>query len=276
MDELRQEPTAGQTAAGASDVLQSVALEAVRYDAATGLVPVVVQDEVDNAVLMVAYANREALKRTLGSGQAWFWSRSRDAYWRKGETSGNVLEVHEVRLDCDGDTVLYRVRATGPTCHTGSRSCFFRAVHREGPASGRADNEATGEGTNTAGAGDGRGAAELPHDAPKPLPLDALQELWRVVVDRDQQRPPGAYTTYLFEHGIDKIAKKVGEEAVEVAIAAKNAVAAHGGTSQARIDGQAELRNESADLLYHLLVLWKSAGIDPAEVNEILSQRARS
>ncbi|WDM02974.1 phosphoribosyl-AMP cyclohydrolase [Alicyclobacillus cycloheptanicus] len=290
---------------GARSPLETVPLEVVRYDAATGLVPVVVQDIEDGTVLMVAYANREALKRTLGTGQAWFWSRSRQAYWRKGATSGNVLQVCDVRVDCDGDTVLYLVNAAGPACHTGARSCFFRqvpfpeaakasalahepAVH--GPGADAASRSVAvddpglaaserGAGVDPDAAGGGNREA-VPADAGRADAAEAgpslasLEGLWSVIAQRFEQRPKGAYTTYLFEQGIDKIAKKVGEEAVEVVIAAKNACTEAGANTAASASaGRRELQNESADLLYHLLVLWKAAGVSPAEVDQVLAAR---
>lgn len=304
----------------------TVPLEAVRYDAQTGLVPVVVQDVQTRQVLMQAYANREALKRTLGTGQAWFWSRSRQEYWRKGATSGNVMTVYEVQMDCDGDAVLYLVSPAGPACHTGETSCFFRTVlHKplgapenaetsmrgHGPVNG---GEAASDGSEATSDGreatsDGREAAsdgseatsdgkavlrsheqvDFEGSASPATPQFAstaedfgqgeglftssevnasiVSDLWRTIESRYRDRPQGAYTTYLFEHGVDKIAKKVGEEAVEVALAAKNAMT---GAS-----GQAELASESADLLYHLLALWKQAGITPDDVFEVLRDRHR-
>ncbi|WDL99350.1 phosphoribosyl-AMP cyclohydrolase [Alicyclobacillus sp. ALC3] len=271
--------------------MDTVALEGVRYDAVTGLVPVVVQDRSDSTVLMVAYANREALKRTLATGQGWFWSRSRSAYWRKGETSGNVLVVREVRVDCDGDTVLYLVDAAGPACHTGERSCFYRRVQHApesnagGQSAGTAPQQVPArevcEESNGALRSEESGAPLPAEEAPgravdavaelTPLNLEALTRLWAVVCERDALRPAGAYTTYLFEQGVDKVAKKVGEEAVEVAIAAKNAVSPSALDSAA---GRQELASESADLLYHLLVLWKAVGLSPDAVSDILQNRA--
>lgn len=274
--------------------MATVPLETVRYDAATGLVPVVVQDRGDGTVLMAAYANREALKRTLATGQGWFWSRSRSAYWRKGETSGNVLVVREVRVDCDGDTVLYLVDAAGPACHTGERSCFYRRVHHasetggvghglESPEPERSDFKNSGDEPYAAPAAVQATDTEVGTKAAQasvldpatagamPLNLESLTRLWDVIGERDALRPAGAYTTYLFEQGVDKIAKKVGEEAVEVAIAAKNAVSPSALDSAA---GRKELASESADLLYHLLVLWKATGLSPAAVSDILQNRA--
>jgi phosphoribosyl-AMP cyclohydrolase / phosphoribosyl-ATP pyrophosphohydrolase len=196
-------------------------IEQVKFDE-RGLVPVVAQDARTGEVLMLAWANAEALGLTLETGRAHYWSRSRGELWKKGETSGNMQEIDDVRLDCDGDAVLYRVRQTGPACHTGERACFFRAVDTE----------------------------EL---APAGDPRHVLARVEEIVAARDAERPEGSYTTYLFGAGVDKILKKVGEEATETIIAAKN-------------DGTEDLRAESADLLYHLMVLWRARGLSPDEV----------
>jgi phosphoribosyl-ATP pyrophosphohydrolase/phosphoribosyl-AMP cyclohydrolase len=188
-------------------------LDQIRFDD-RGLVPVVAQDARTGEVLMLAWASADALRLTRETGRAHYWSRSRGELWMKGETSGNAQEVDEVRVDCDADAVLYRVRQTGPACHTGERGCFFRAV----------DENELREG-----------------DDSRPV----LARIEEIVAARDAERPEGSYTTYLFEQGIDKILKKVGEEATETIIAAKN-------------DGTEQLRSESADLLYHLLVLWRA------------------
>ncbi|MCL6452339.1 MAG: bifunctional phosphoribosyl-AMP cyclohydrolase/phosphoribosyl-ATP diphosphatase HisIE [Alicyclobacillus sp.] len=257
-----------------TSVLQAVPLEAVRYDTATGLVPVVVQDARSEAVLMQAYANREALKRTLATGYAWFWSRSRQAYWQKGATSGHVQRVVEVRIDCDGDAVLYRVEAAGPACHTGAPSCFFRSIPI--PAAAVTPLESRGEG---APACDAPEAAEPPASLPPDAAVtssgvevenpsaDILQALWATLDARFRERPPGSYTSYLFEQGVDKLAKKVGEEGVEVAIAAKNAAAGAA--------GRKELAAESADLVFHLLALWRGVGLTPGDVWAVLRERHR-
>jgi phosphoribosyl-AMP cyclohydrolase / phosphoribosyl-ATP pyrophosphohydrolase len=258
--------------------LTATALESVRYDAQTGLVPVVVQDQATGAVLMLAYANREALKRTLGTGQAWFWSRSRGDYWHKGATSGNVQRVVEVRLDCDGDAVLYLVDPAGPACHTGEYSCFYQRVEHKGETAEetRTSHEAVtawddavspAETSHTSAVNGGEVTRAASSDNDATCLSEALDHLWTVLTDRWEHRPQGSYTTYLFTHGMDKVAKKVGEEAVEVAIAAKNAV-----QSEA---GKAELAEESADLLYHLLALWKLAGLSPADVCHVLQSRER-
>jgi len=196
-----------------------------------GLVPVVAQDARTGEVLMLAWANAQALRLTAETGWAHYWSRSRGELWKKGETSGNAQEIVEVRVDCDADAVLYRVQvvAGGPACHTGERSCFYRRV----------DADELREG------GDPRGI---------------LSRMEEIVASRDAERPEGSYTTYLFASGVDKILKKVGEEATEVVIAAKN-------------EGTADLASESADLLYHLMVLWRARQLSPDEVWDVLQSR---
>ncbi|GMA58478.1 hypothetical protein GCM10025858_29810 [Alicyclobacillus sacchari] len=199
-------------------IKSEIDLAAVRYDTATGLVPVVVQDTETRDVLMLAYANREALKRTIATGYAWFWSRSRQEYWRKGASSGNLQEVVELRLDCDGDTVLYLVHPLGPACHTGEETCFYRRLTHGGAQ--MADREARQRDT-----GRDRHAASVVKDGADPVtaqpPLNpgmegsigrsdwtALDALWRTIDARYQERPQGSYTTYLFEHGAMRIGKK--------------------------------------------------------------------
>ncbi|RIV26673.1 bifunctional phosphoribosyl-AMP cyclohydrolase/phosphoribosyl-ATP diphosphatase HisIE [Alicyclobacillaceae bacterium I2511] len=257
-----------------SSQLTGEPLEGVRYDTQTGLVPVVVQDVNTREVLTLAYANREALKRTFGTGFAWFWSRTRQDYWRKGETSGHVQRVREVRLDCDGDAVLYLVDPAGPACHTGHRSCFYRGLTYQGqgpieavcePKTAMASEPKKVEvaalavdGQQTVGEQDGDVARNS-------FDWTVLSQLWQVVDGRYRQRPAGSYTTYLFAHGVDKAAKKLGEEAVEVVIAAKNA--------ESNVSGRQELAAESADLLYHLLVLWRSVQVEPSAVLEVLGSR---
>lgn len=199
---------------------------------AQGLIPAIVQDVQSKAVLMMAYMNREALQKTLETKQTWFWSRSRNELWHKGATSGNVQLVKELRYDCDQDTLLILVEPQGPACHNGTYTCFEDVVKLEEPTM----NEREG------------------------LQYEVISELIETIAKRDIERPEGAYTTYLFEKGVDKILKKVGEEAAEVIIAAKNR-------------DPEELRNESADLLYHLMVLWREQGLGFAEVIDILKKR---
>ena len=194
--------------------------EGLVFDA-SGLIPVVVQDRASGDVLMLAYANALALARTVETGQAHFWSRSRKALWRKGETSGHVLHVRELRADCDRDAVLLLADPEGPTCHTGSRSCFGEAA------------------ASAAG---------------------VLAELERVIAQRDRERPEGSYTVRLLSKGPDQALKKIGEEATEVVLAAK-------GESDER------LAEESADLLFHLLVALHQRRLPLARVLDVLMRR---
>jgi phosphoribosyl-ATP pyrophosphohydrolase/phosphoribosyl-AMP cyclohydrolase len=202
-------------------------LEAVKWDE-RGLVPAVVQDAATGQVLMLAYMNREALKRTLASGRTWFYSRSRGELWPKGETSGNRQEVREVALDCDGDAVLVKVDQTGAACHTGERSCFFRRLH---------------------------GEAELGPEL--------IGELWATFQDRLRRPREGSYVSRLLAQGVDRILKKVGEEAGEVIIAAKNG-------------DKNELVWELADLLFHCLLLMFVLGLTPQDVLAELARRRHS
>lgn len=193
-----------------------------------GLIPAIVQDAASGRVRMLGYMNREALDLTVRSGRLHFWSRSRQKLWMKGETSGNVHHVLDVRTDCDGDTLLVTVRPDGPTCHLGTESCF-----------------------------DGEPVAEL---ARLPETSRVVDEVADVVASRKAQPVEGSYTNYLLGQGIDKIGKKIGEEAAEVIIAAKN--------------GEPEaLSNEASDLIYHLLVMLEATGVPKEEVWKVLSTR---
>ena len=195
----------------------------LKYDE-KGLICAIAQDFESGEVLMQAYMNREAYEKTLETGYAHYWSRSRNKLWKKGEESGHLQKVVSLSLDCDGDCVLMRVLQTGAACHTGNYSCFFTPV-KEG------------------GAG-----AEM------------LGELQRVIEDRKLNPEEGSYTSYLFEKGVDKIAKKAGEEAVELVIAAKNG------------NGE-EIVGECADLFYHTLVLLANAGVKLSDVCTELKKR---
>ena len=206
---------------------------AVRFGA-DGLVPVVAQERRSGDVLMLAYADRDALARTLSTGEAHYYSRSRGAPWRKGETSGHVQRVIEVRLDCDGDAVLYRVDQTGPACHTGERTCFSRVLDRHNP-------------DPVAGADPGG---------------HPLTRLAATIGRRAHERPDGSYTVSLLERGIAKIAQKVGEEAVETVVAAT-------------AEDEGRLAAETADLLYHLLVLLEARGVPLEQVWGELERRER-
>lgn len=201
-----------------------------------GLLPVVVQDVASGALLMLAWADRDAVERTLATGEAHFWSRSRRRPWKKGETSGNVLAVVEARADCDGDALLLRADPRGPTCHRGTRSCFDPAAAEAGA----------------------------------PAPHLELGWLWQVIAERAAAADPASsYTARLLSGGAERAAQKVGEEAVETVIAALAAAREPGAEAKAALAG------EAADLLYHLLVLLAAAGGDPRTVAEELRRRHR-
>ncbi len=192
------------------------------------LLPAVVQDCDSGEVLMLAYMNREALQKTLDTGVTWFWSRSRKKYWQKGETSGNIQLVREIRYDCDADTLLIRVEQKGPACHTGKRSCFFNSLLP--PAGGEDEKE-------------------------------LLPWLSRVIRHRIQERPAESYVASLADGGTDRVLQKISEESAELLIAAKN--------------GEKEkIIGESADLLFHFLVLLETLGIRSAQIVEELERRA--
>ncbi|WP_068612920.1 bifunctional phosphoribosyl-AMP cyclohydrolase/phosphoribosyl-ATP diphosphatase HisIE [Paenibacillus tuaregi] len=209
----------------------------IQWDA-HGLVPAVVQDAATKDVLMVAYMNRESLAKSVETGETWFWSRSRQELWHKGATSGNTQQISDLRYDCDGDTLLVLVRRNGPACHTGEDTCFYRSAAKAGDVSPAAPS--------TSLAGEGRFAV--------------LGELEQIIKERYETRPEGAYTTYLFEKGIDKILKKVGEETAESIIAAKNG-------------DNDELRLEVSDLLYHLLVLLRERNLPLDDIMSELDRR---
>jgi len=213
-----------------------IAIEDLNFDAA-GLIPAVVQDARTRRVLMLAYMNAASLQKTLETRETWFWSRSRSSLWHKGETSGNTQRVVEVLLDCDGDALTVLVVPNGPACHTGAESCFHNEIH-------------------------GAGAFErVPIAGPTNLG-EVLRSLYALVESRKRERPVGSYTTYLFDQGLDKILKKVGEESAETIIAAKN-------------DDRTALGKEGADLLYHLVVLLVERGVSLEEVGEELITRRK-
>lgn len=196
----------------------------IRFDE-RGLVPAIVQDAATREVLTLAYMNRESLARTLDTKQTWFWSRSRNELWHKGETSGNTQEVVNLALDCDADAIIVLVKPAGPACHTGAVSCFDTGMQQ--PAFG-----------------------------------SLLDQLYDLIQSRERERPAGSYTTYLFEEGLDKILKKVGEESAETIIAAKN-------------DDDARLTAEAGDLLYHLLVLLVARGVSLEDIAQELASRRK-
>ena len=215
-----------------------IAIADVKFDA-VGLVPVVVQDARTRRVLTLAYMNAESLAKTFETNETWFWSRSRSCLWHKGETSGNTQRVVDVLLDCDGDALNLLVVPNGPACHTGAESCFHNQIQDAGSFEGLE----AGAPTNASGLG------------------EVLDNLYALVESRKHERPEGSYTTYLFDQGLDKILKKVGEEAAETIIAAKN-------------DDLGCLVKESSDLFYHLVVLFVERGLSLETLHdELLSRR---
>lgn len=196
-----------------------------------GLIPAIVQDANTKDVLTLAYMNKESLEKSLSTRETWFYSRSRAELWHKGETSGNTQKITQIKYDCDQDALVVLVEPAGPACHNGTTSCFQESLLEETEPETTSLKE-----------------------------YQILQSLQHVIKLREQERPEGAYTTYLFEKGVDKILKKVGEEASEVIIAAKNR------------DSE-ELKWEAADLIYHLLVLLEEQKLPFTEVLKVLNKR---
>lgn len=205
-------------------------IETIQFDD-KGLVPAIVQDAASKEVLTLAYMNQESLKKSIETRETWFYSRSRQELWHKGETSGNTQKIQDIRYDCDQDALLVLVTPEGPACHKGTYTCFSSSLDNQEVAVNETDS------------------------------VNILTELERIIAQREVERPEGAYTTYLFEKGVDKILKKVGEESAEVIIAAKNR-------------DREELTNEAADLLYHLFVLLREQKVSFSEVTDILKDRS--
>ncbi|HSU80041.1 MAG TPA: bifunctional phosphoribosyl-AMP cyclohydrolase/phosphoribosyl-ATP diphosphatase HisIE [Candidatus Angelobacter sp.] len=203
-------------------------LQMIKYDD-KGLIPAIVQDAVSKEVLTLAYMNETSLEKTLETGETWFYSRSRQELWHKGETSGNTQKVVDLIFDCDQDALVVKVIPNGPACHKGSYSCFTERL----------------ENVEHVTAGDR---------------FEILSELERVIAARQAEMPEGAYTTYLFDKGVDKILKKIGEEAGEVIIAAKNR-------------NPEELTWEVADLFYHVLVLLREQNLPLDAIMKRLADR---
>ena len=193
-----------------------------------GMVPVIAQDYQTNEVLMLAYMNEEAFNTTIAMGKMTYYSRSRQELWTKGVTSGHYQYVKSLTLDCDKDTILAKVSQVGAACHTGNPTCFFTELIKKEYLSKN--------------------------------PLKVFEEVYQVIADRKEHPKEGSYTNYLFDKGIDKILKKVGEEATEIVIASKN-------------PEPEEIKYEISDFLYHMMVLMVEKGITWEEVVEELSQR---
>ena len=197
----------------------------IDWEKANGLLPAIIQDAGSGAVLMLGYMNREALAKTQATGQVTFWSRSRGRLWTKGETSGNFLAVKQIAADCDGDTLLIMASAAGPACHLGTATCW-------------------GE--------------NAPQSSAQPVAF--LSELEKIINQRIATRPPGSYTAKLLTEGTRRIAQKVGEEGLELALAAV-------------VQSDREIIGEAADLLFHTLLLLRVKGLSLAEVVAELDQR---
>jgi len=210
-----------------------------------GLVPAIVQDAHTGQVLMLAYMSKTSLKKTLETGETWFWSRSRGELWNKGATSGNTQRVLDVHFDCDADTLLVQVEPAGPACHTGEQSCFYRRLpdgaEAGPPASGKVGPPATDE----------AGSAMVP---------GVIEHLETIIQDRKTNPRPGSYTCTLFEAGLPRMAQKVGEEAIETIVAAQS-------------ESDERLVNEMADLAYHALVLLAARDLSWDDVEAELARR---
>jgi phosphoribosyl-AMP cyclohydrolase / phosphoribosyl-ATP pyrophosphohydrolase len=215
--------------------LPAAGVESLRFGP-DGLLPAVVQDARTREVLMVAFMTREALEKTLETGQAWFWSRGRQELWHKGATSGNYLNVRQVRRNCEDNSLLLLAEPQGPTCHTGARTCYYRTL-------------------------DGTPSGAPIADGPE-APAGTLDWLFAVLESRRGEPPESSYTARLLSEGVDRIGRKIGEEAAEVIIAAKNRA-------------PDELAAETGDLWYHSLVLLLEAGMTPESVYRVLRQRHR-
>jgi phosphoribosyl-AMP cyclohydrolase / phosphoribosyl-ATP pyrophosphohydrolase len=207
-------------------------IDKIQFDR-LGLIPAIVQDATTKEVLTLAYMNQTSLEKSLETRETWFFSRSRQELWHKGETSGNTQKIVEMKLDCDQDAIVVLVNPTGPACHTGAISCFSESILKE--------EETVKQEANLAD-------------------YQILIDLEQIIEQREKERPEGAYTTYLFTEGVDKILKKVGEEASEVIIAAKNR-------------NPEELKWEASDLLYHLMVLLREQDLPFKEILNVLEER---
>lgn len=197
----------------------------LKYDE-NGLIPAIIQEYGTKEVLMMAYMNKESLEKTIDTKKTWFYSRSRQKLWNKGETSGHYQDVKRISYDCDEDTLLIEVVQTGNACHTGSKNCFYRDILKP----------------------------------EKNINESIIYEVAKTILERKENPKEGSYTNYLFEKGIDKILKKVGEEASEVIIAAKN-------------PDKSELVYEISDMVYHVLVLMADKNVSIDDIKEELTKR---
>ncbi|AQS59770.1 bifunctional phosphoribosyl-AMP cyclohydrolase/phosphoribosyl-ATP pyrophosphatase [Desulforamulus ferrireducens] len=222
-------------------------MEVLKYNEA-GLIPAIVQEVTTREVLMLAWMNRQAVEKTLSTGEVWFYSRSRQKMWKKGETSGHVQKLKGLYYDCDADTLLVLAEQVGgAACHEGYSSCFHNKVNPDGTVTVEGEQQFN--------------PAEVYGKQGSTGP-EIIDELFQVILSRKAEMPEGSYTTYLFTKGVDKICKKVGEESAEVIIGAKN-------------NNNEELSYEAADLIYHLLVLLANQNLAVGEIYEQLAKRRK-
>lgn len=211
-------------------------MDGIKWNA-DGLVPCVMQDKDSGDVLTLAWMNKEALNQTLETGFMTFWSRSRNELWTKGETSGNIMQLAHLKLDCDGDALVALVKPDGPACHTGETDCFFQTMFKD---KSLLDDKSIKEDFG-----------------------GLIADVRRLLQERKAQMPEGSYSTYLFSKGLDKILKKIGEEATETVIAALG-------------DDREELKGELCDLLFHMLVLMVEKNISLEDLRRVMAERYRS
>ncbi len=237
-------------------------LESLKWDA-DGLLPVVIANALTGAVLTLAYANRDALQRTIAERSTWLYSRSRHELWHKGATSGNTQRVQFVRADCDGDALLYGVIPAGPACHTGAESCFFNELLSLEDRAGLEDQPGLEDQVERLILR-AKAAPLSNHGLGTEAPsfTKAIEHLAQVLQQRKTADPEKSYVAKLYARGVDKIGKKIGEEATEVVIAAKNG-------------SRSELKWEAADLLFHLLVLLEHMGVSLDDVGDELLSRVK-
>ncbi|MBX7219265.1 MAG: bifunctional phosphoribosyl-AMP cyclohydrolase/phosphoribosyl-ATP diphosphatase HisIE [Blastocatellia bacterium] len=234
-------------------------IQGLKFDE-QGLIPAVVQDSRTQQVLTLAYMNAESLALTLQLGEVCFFSRSRQELWHKGKTSGNTMRVVDIALDCDGDALVVRVEPRGPACHTGAVSCFHNSVPETAAPVETSPTVAPGNGSPAVAPPLTKPGVELVSVSAMELGI-LLEQLYRLIAERKALRPEGSYTTYLFNAGLDKILKKVGEEATETVIAAKNG-------------SRKEMSAEISDLFYHLLVLMVEREVALHDILQVLKNRA--
>lgn len=235
-------------------------IKQLKYDD-KGLIPAITQDYKTDEILMMAYMNAESLEKTLKTGKAHYYSRSRQKLWLKGETSGHFQLVKSINIDCDADTLLMKVEQTGVACHTGHRSCFHRKLEVGVEGSRGSDTDAVaGSKKETITAVSTEAVTLKEDDSSKTVGSEVLNAVYNVILDRVANPKEGSYTNYLLDKGMDKILKKVGEETSEVIIAAKN-------------ENPSDIKLEVADLLYHIMVMLVKQGMTLEEVYSELDKR---